>query len=214
MKRSLALVLCLLTFAALAAGLATLIAPPPPVYSVDQLQAALRLQPRAWAGRVLTVRGVVVWVSYSFGPTPQGVSGTGEGACGPLPFFLQHPTRCPPMMRLTLAQIPSGSTVHLALASHPLYFPAAADTDPARFLRTHPTLALPLLLHSAPAPPDPLPPLLRRLRRLPLLPSLLPPPPLPLRASFSGLYRVRVVLPSPSARRPHPALELVVLGVS
>ncbi len=212
MKRSLALVLCLLALAALAAGLATLSAPPAPVYNVDQLQAALRLHPRAWAGRVLTIRGVVVWVSYRFTSSgPQALSGGGDIFCAPRPVFLRHPTACPTIMRFGLAQIPSGSTVHLALASHPLYFPAAAETDPARFLRTYPTLALPLLLHSAPAPPDPLPPLLRR---LPLLRSLLPPPPLSLRATVSGLYRVHVVLPLPSTRRPHPGLELVVLGVS
>lgn len=212
MKRSLALVLCLLALAALAAGLAGLITPPAPVYSVDQLQAALRQQPRAWSGRVVSVRGVVVWFSYSYGPIgPQALSGNGGTLCGPLAIKNWRPSRCTALMRFMLTQIPSGATVHLAFAPHSIYFPAAAVAHPTLFLRAHPALAVPLVLHSGSTPPDPLPPLLRR---IPFLRSLLPPPPTAMRATFSGIYRVRVVLPSPSARRPQPGLELVVLGVS
>ncbi len=63
-KRVLIVLLCLVVVAALAAVAVGLIRPSLGIYSVGQVQAGLRQQPRAWVGRTVLVRG---WSNSSSG---------------------------------------------------------------------------------------------------------------------------------------------------
>jgi len=56
-KRVLIVLLCLVVVAALAGVIVGLVSPSLRVYSVDEVQAGLRQQPRAWVGRTVLIRG-------------------------------------------------------------------------------------------------------------------------------------------------------------
>jgi len=72
-KRVLIVLLCLVVVAALVSVIVGLVSPSPRVYSVDEVQAGLRQQPRAWVGRTVLVRG---WSNSSSG---QGCPPWGPG---------------------------------------------------------------------------------------------------------------------------------------
>ncbi len=148
------------------------------VYTVTAVQVGLRQNPGAWIGHTVTVRGVVIWYSYDhWGPNL--LHAGGQDAC----FTWLH--TC--LLRQELTAIASNSTVHLALAAQPLNF--GIGQDPVQVLKTHPTLALPLVFREPSLPHDPIPSLLRR---LPLIGSLLPMPE-QWRPPVSGLYTIHIL---------------------
>ena len=63
-KRVIIVLLCLIIVAALAGAVVGLVSPSSGVYSVDEVQAGVQRNPRAWVGRTVLIRG---WSNSSSG---------------------------------------------------------------------------------------------------------------------------------------------------
>ncbi len=188
MKRSL-LVALAVSLVALVAVAATVrpSAPATPVYSVAQVTAGLQHHPQAWVGRIVTVRGTPIMITWTVGPN--GASG-GDGCIDGASCDMHAPTR---------------STLHLFVVADGPYNSATTYT-----LLRESVLAQHRGLTFTPSPPAPPPNLVLRghiaapnpallfLARLPLIGPLFPSM-TTVRGATPRVYRIRLM---PAPRSP------------
>ncbi len=175
------------------------------VYSVGEVVSGLRQHPRAWIGRIVLVRGAIIWYAFDhYGPN--GEHDGGQDGCMDLS---PGGPNCQRRIGFNIANVAPGSVVHGALASqfHDFNYVGGGLTP------QHPPGTLSIRFHT-PMTAATNDPVLAFLRRWPIVRSLFPAPPASPSHGFvlSGLFRLRLV-----AHRNHGQRQwyddAVVLGV-